>query len=447
MATVTSGSPGLGRVRQSDLPFVDVTKPPYNAVGDGVTDCLAAFDAALAASDSVLIPPGTYYVSDTIVVQAHNKRLVGYGSGVSVVTGDFAGPLLSFTSGGGANPTLIRGGGSGFSLVGDDANTTYGLYVYDCAELDFSDVLCTDCMLDGVRMEIAISCTLRQCSSKLNGGSGFYVGAGTKSAVELRSNNNALIGCVGNQNEEAGLTLHRAYGNKAIGGCDFSSNVNGVLLSGAARNVLHGDWIESNSAGAVRSIQSASPTTFNAESNTIDSCLITGTDIQIENGNFNALINNFVGANIVISGGSATSSTRIYPQAYFAGTITDNGNATLNRANPASEYTKVSGALRYQRTIGTTVDFTSDIRAFRYNQTLGISATSTAANNLRGTVTLSGGTAAVTFPTAEANATYFLALSSDANETIRWSSKATGGFTVTSSNAGSTAVVDWILMR
>ena len=77
----------------------------------------------------------------------------------------------------------------------------------------------------------------------------------------------------------------------------------------------------------------------------------------------------------------------------------------------------------------------------------GLSGTTAHANNLRGTATLSGGTVNVSFAVAEVNAAYFLFLSGDTNETFNWSAKATGGFTITSSNGSSTAKVDWLLIR
>ena len=60
-----------------------------------------------------------------------------------------------------------------------------------------------------------------------------------------------------------------------------------------------------------------------------------------------------------------------------------------------------------------------------------------------GIATLSAGTVAVTFATALPSANYSITLAGNANETFRWASKATGGFTINSSNAGSTATVDW----
>lgn len=77
----------------------------------------------------------------------------------------------------------------------------------------------------------------------------------------------------------------------------------------------------------------------------------------------------------------------------------------------------------------------------------GLSGTTTDANNLRGSVTLSSGSAAVSFATAEPDTSYFLTLGGNANETFCWTSKTTGGFTINSSNGSSTAVVNWHLIR
>ena len=72
----------------------------------------------------------------------------------------------------------------------------------------------------------------------------------------------------------------------------------------------------------------------------------------------------------------------------------------------------------------------------------------TSGHNLRGTATFAtAATVAVTFGTAEPDANYYLVITGDTGETYSWSSKATTGFTITSSNGSSTAVVDWVLIR
>ena len=68
--------------------------------------------------------------------------------------------------------------------------------------------------------------------------------------------------------------------------------------------------------------------------------------------------------------------------------------------------------------------------------------------NSSGSVTFtSGATKAVTFATAEANATYRVVVTGSIGETFWVTAKGTGGFTINSSNPTSTAVVDWQMFR
>ena len=77
----------------------------------------------------------------------------------------------------------------------------------------------------------------------------------------------------------------------------------------------------------------------------------------------------------------------------------------------------------------------------------GIASTaSKATNNLSGSATLSGGTAAVSFGTNEPDANYNIYLTGDAAEIFTWASKAVGGFTINSDNGASTANVDWLII-
>lgn len=65
----------------------------------------------------------------------------------------------------------------------------------------------------------------------------------------------------------------------------------------------------------------------------------------------------------------------------------------------------------------------------------------------RGSAVLAAGTAAVVLPIAEPDASYRITLSGGAAETFSWAAKATGGFTINSSNGASTATVDWTISR
>jgi hypothetical protein len=49
------------------------------AVGDGVTDCTAAFQAALATGATIYVPPGTYKITGALSITANGQRLVGAG--------------------------------------------------------------------------------------------------------------------------------------------------------------------------------------------------------------------------------------------------------------------------------------------------------------------------------------------------------------------------------
>lgn len=92
-------APGLPEiVFPSDAGIIDVTKPPYNAKGDGVTDDTAAINQALKdynygtngetfMSYTIYLPAGTYLVSDTLAPKDANNpsktqcsvRIIGAG--------------------------------------------------------------------------------------------------------------------------------------------------------------------------------------------------------------------------------------------------------------------------------------------------------------------------------------------------------------------------------
>ncbi len=84
---------GRGRwTRTSADKFSDlVSVKDFGAVGDGTTDDLLAFQKALAAHDSVLVPNGIYLISGTVSV-GDRKALLGTGqkSVIQAQSNDFA---------------------------------------------------------------------------------------------------------------------------------------------------------------------------------------------------------------------------------------------------------------------------------------------------------------------------------------------------------------------
>lgn len=96
MATETSGSPGLGRVRRSDLPYVNVTLSPFNAVGDGVADDTVAIESAvnycLNSGRDLFFPAGSYLyapaATKTVGINAAGNlgfRLFGEGNNSKIL--------------------------------------------------------------------------------------------------------------------------------------------------------------------------------------------------------------------------------------------------------------------------------------------------------------------------------------------------------------------------
>lgn len=109
--------------------------------------------------------------------------------------------------------------------------------------------------------------------------------------------------------------------------------------------------------------------------------------------------------------------------------ITNNTGVGIRLTGTVSD-TQLIGNRLNNNTGGATVGYTATI------------------SNLRGSITFAGAaTAAVTFAVAEPDASYYVALAGNVNETFFVTAKTANGFTLNSSNAGSTAVVDWMLMR
>lgn len=130
---------------------------------------------------------------------------------------------------------------------------------------------------------------------------------------------------------------------------------------------------------------------------------------------------------------------------FTLGSATQQSGLTNSRSQTYTD----NGALNYRYGCGdNSGNRLADIIGMPQLSVTGISATTTVPKNLRGSATFaSAATRAVSFGTAEPDATYFVSISGGANETFWVTSKGTGGFTLNSSNATSTATVDWHLIR
>ena len=84
-----SGTGAIQRTVENKLKDT-VSVKDFGAVGDGTTNDTAAFVAALAASDSVFVPIGSYVISSTVTIAAR-KSLVGAGSKTIILSSVTAG--------------------------------------------------------------------------------------------------------------------------------------------------------------------------------------------------------------------------------------------------------------------------------------------------------------------------------------------------------------------
>lgn len=68
-----------------EIAGLPVNPEQYGAVGDGVTDCLAAFEAAIAVNGSIVVPNGTFLLSAALSISMRQISIIGEGPGISTL--------------------------------------------------------------------------------------------------------------------------------------------------------------------------------------------------------------------------------------------------------------------------------------------------------------------------------------------------------------------------
>jgi len=112
----------------------------FGAVGDGVANDAPAFNAALAASTIVYVPPGTYKIGSAITVPA-NTSLVGAGRGTSKLLHAFNGDMMTLGNYANLSGLWLDGQGGTYTGQGVVINNGNGRQnITSCRITDFAAV-------------------------------------------------------------------------------------------------------------------------------------------------------------------------------------------------------------------------------------------------------------------------------------------------------------------
>jgi hypothetical protein len=227
---------------------LDVTQPPYNAVGDGVTDDSTALqNCILDASSSgmtVWIPVGNYMISKFVGLPSNttiqgagmwyttllgnaslynttsSKRVAIYGAGNNIHVSDFAiTGFLNYRNDGEPNDGLggYYGTGSTISRVWVE-HTKTGAWITGSSGLVVSDCRFRDTIADGINLQsgmqgtIVTNCTTRGTGDDCfaiwpnSGSTGFNVFTHCTGQLPFLANGGAIYGAVSNTIEDCAFT-------------------------------------------------------------------------------------------------------------------------------------------------------------------------------------------------------------------------------------------------
>ena len=216
------------------------------AVGDGspanAAKNRAAIQAALDAGGLVYVPPGTYYIDDTLRLRP-GVRLMGASTGVSILRATHTGHVLQATDviGLALEHLTIKGPGSG---------SGHGLYLHEekrsCNYVTIRNVDFVTTGGDGIRADHLIVSAFDNVVANTCGGNGFTLLRGTST----RFGSTFAVACKGIGYDLASMTYcsfrataadfgmggYRLKGcsNIALDGCGCESvNGTGVLIDGS----------------------------------------------------------------------------------------------------------------------------------------------------------------------------------------------------------------------
>jgi hypothetical protein len=260
---IQSGTGAVARTAQDKGREV-VSVKDFGAVGDGVADDLAAFNAAIASVKAIagirangthiLVPPGTYKLSGRLVIDntitlegMTNQFPYATGSAVLQFSADNDGLFLGYYTGAYANPSGVMGQGitiRNLTIKGTKASGTgHGIFINTKANIE--NVYVTGFSGHGVYIYgdapngNANNCLLKNVKAYSNGKSGFYTAGGDSNACLIEI-------CDGSYNAEWGFHDSSFLGNTYIG-CHSADNALGAYKADgpSSRNVFIGCYSES----------------------------------------------------------------------------------------------------------------------------------------------------------------------------------------------------------
>jgi hypothetical protein len=198
-----------------------VSVKDYGAVGDGVTNDAAAFQAAHDTGKTVIIPEATYAVN-TAIISNFVPRFIGMGSNKSNITTTVSsGNFFEFNNASSSyDEGLIL---EGFSVTGPGSGGAVGLKIEGAVYVNsiMRDLLIKNMGSHGVYIDDCLTMVLERVRAQTNGGIGILVD---------QSNAISLISCSAESNGSHGIYFNdggAAFGENfgaSVIGCHSEAN-------------------------------------------------------------------------------------------------------------------------------------------------------------------------------------------------------------------------------
>jgi hypothetical protein len=362
----------------------------YGAVGDGVADDTAAIQLALDTKGTIYFPPGRYLFTAPLLFH-HDTKVIGPSRGSTAAL------ACSYS-------------GSSYPLQIDGANG-YGGWVYN---LEIEDLYIDALNWSGSATHFMNITAAYSCSFKR-----FTIDsvAAAKKAVRISKINHYELDTFRMYSTVPDTTVgidvdstDGAVNGLVLKNCDIELCDTGIKFTGSTNRIICD----------------------------IISLYTEANDLAVDWNSSNVESKLTILGGIITHKANSTGVKIRQSNCSVIGLVTCGGSGTTYGVD-------IDGASSYNscHVIGGKINTVRDTNKLL---TTNNTATTNGGGDLRGRDTFAtAATKAVTFAYGLDTATYFVALSGNVNETFWVTNKATSGFTLNSSNATSTAVVDWMV--